>query len=140
MTVKMNNENNLNKTNINWYPGHMYKTKKEIIENLKLIDVVIELLDSRIPVSSQNPDISEITQKKKKIIVLNKADLADEKQNKLWITYFKQKGQPAILVDSNKGIGIKDVIKEIEIIMKKEIEESNKIGRTGKKIRVMVLI
>jgi len=74
--------------NINWYPGHMSKTKKEIIDNLKLIDVVIEILDSRIPVSSRNPDIAEITKNKKKLIVLNKVDLADEKQNNLWVKYF----------------------------------------------------
>ena len=72
-----------NRTNINWYPGHMAKTKRQIIEDMKLIDVVIELLDSRIPISSQNPNIAEITKNKKKIIVLNKCDLSDEKQNKL---------------------------------------------------------
>ena len=77
-----------NRTNINWYPGHMAKTKRQIIEDMKLIDVVIELLDSRIPISSQNPNIAEITKNKKKIIVLNKCDLSDEKQNKLWVEYF----------------------------------------------------
>ncbi len=77
----MNNEN-INKTNINWYPGHMLKTKKQIIEDLKLIDVVIEILDARIPISSQNPDIQNITKNKKKIVLLNKSDLADEKQTR----------------------------------------------------------
>ena len=76
---------NENKTNINWYPGHMLKTKKQIIEDLKLIDVVVEILDSRIPVSSRNPDIEEITKNKRKIIVLNKMDLADSKQNNIWL-------------------------------------------------------
>ena len=90
-----------NRTNINWYPGHMAKTKRQIIEDMKLIDVVIELLDSRIPISSQNPNIAEITKNKKKIIVLNKCDLSDEKQNKLWVEYFKNKNIPAVLVDSN---------------------------------------
>ena len=71
-----------NSTNINWYPGHMLKTKKQIIEDLKLIDVVIELLDARIPVSSQNPDIQRIVNNKKKIVLLNKYDLADEKQTR----------------------------------------------------------
>ena len=65
--------------NINWYPGHMMKTKREISEDLKLIDVVVEILDSRIPISSQNPDVAELTKNKKKIIVLNKADLAETK-------------------------------------------------------------
>ena len=77
--------NNENRTAINWYPGHMAKTKKQIIQDLKLIDIVIELLDARIPISSQNPNIAEITKNKKKIIVLNKCDLSDDRQNKLWI-------------------------------------------------------
>ncbi len=72
--------NNENKTNINWYPGHMAKTKRQIKEDLKLIDLVVELLDARIPISSRNPDIEEITKGKKKIIVLNKSDLAEEKK------------------------------------------------------------
>ena len=131
--------NNENKTNINWYPGHMAKTKREIIENLKLIDVVIELLDSRIPISSRNPDIAEITKNKKKIIVLNKIDLADEKQNNLWVQYFKQRGQVAILTDSNQGKGMDLVIKAIENIMDEEIKAQSEKGRIGKKIRVMIL-
>jgi len=125
--------------NINWYPGHMSKTKKEIIDNLKLIDVVIEILDSRIPVSSRNPDIAEITKNKKKLIVLNKVDLADEKQNNLWVKYFNQQGIKAILTDSNQGKGMNEVIREIENIMKDEFEQLSTKGRTGKKIRVMIL-
>ena len=74
-----------NSTNINWYPGHMAKTKREIEEDLKLIDVVIELLDARIPISSRNPDIQRITKNKKKIILLNKCDLSDDKLNQKWI-------------------------------------------------------
>ena len=125
--------------NINWYPGHMAKTKKQIIENLKLIDVVVELLDSRIPISSQNPDISEITQGKKKIIVLNKCDLSDEKQNKMWIDYFKQNGVKAILTDANTGRGINEVTNEINTMMKQELQKQAEKGRVGRKIRVMVL-
>ena len=73
---------NENKMNINWYPGHMAKTKRQIIEDLKLIDVVVEILDARIPVASQNPDIREYTKNKKKVVVLNKTDLADEVETK----------------------------------------------------------
>ena len=76
-----NNEEKLPKVNINWYPGHMAKTRKQIEEDLKLIDVVIELLDSRIPVASRNPDIKNLTRNKKRIILLNKCDLSDEKIN-----------------------------------------------------------
>ena len=79
------NETNENKMNINWYPGHMAKTRRQITEDLKLVDIVIELLDARIPISSQNPDIAQITKNKKKLVVLNKADLADERQNKKWV-------------------------------------------------------
>lgn len=128
-----------NRTNINWYPGHMAKTKRQIIEDMKLIDVVIELLDSRIPISSQNPNIAEITKNKKKIIVLNKCDLSDEKQNKLWVEYFKNKNIPAVLVDSNSGKGIDNFIKEVEKIMQVDLEQHAQKGRTGRKIRAMIL-
>ena len=73
------------KNNINWYPGHMAKTRRQIIEDLKLIDVVIELLDARIPISSRNPEIKKITENKRKIILLNKSDLSDEIENKKWL-------------------------------------------------------
>lgn len=125
--------------NINWYPGHMAKTKKQIIEDLKLIDVVIELLDSRIPISSQNPDIAKMIKSKKRIVVLNKSDLSDEEQNKLWVDYFGQKGIVAVLTDSNTGRGVQEVIKQIEIIMKDELKKSAEKGRVGKKIKVMIL-
>jgi ribosome biogenesis GTP-binding protein ylqF len=130
---------NENKTNINWYPGHMAKTKKQIIQDLKLIDIVIELLDARIPISSQNPNIAEITKNKKKIIVLNKCDLSDDKQNKLWVEYFKNKNIPAVLVDSNSGRGIDECIREIEKIMKVDLEAHAEKGRTGRRIRAMIL-
>ena len=130
---------NENKTNINWYPGHMAKTKRQIIEDLRLIDIVIELLDSRIPISSQNPNIAEITKNKKKIIVLNKCDLSDDRQNKKWVEYFKQKGIPAVLVDANSGRGIDECIREIERIMKVDLEEHAEKGRTGRRIRAMIL-
>lgn len=76
------NKDTKNSININWYPGHMLKTKKQIIEDLKLIDVVIEILDARIPISSQNPDIQNIIRNKKKIVLLNKSDLADDKETR----------------------------------------------------------
>ncbi len=132
-------DNQQNSTNINWYPGHMAKTKREISEDLNLIDVVIEIIDARIPASSQNPDIAELTKNKKKIILLNKADLADSKENEKWISYFKKEDRNAIIVDCNLGKGINDVIKEIENIMEEELSKYAEKGRTGRKIRVMVL-
>ena len=128
-----------NKMNINWYPGHMAKTKRQIIEDLKLIDIVIIILDSRIPISSQNPDIAEITKNKDKIIVLNKSDLADKKENELWVEYFKKNRQTAILADCNNGKGIDEILKTVEKLKEQELEEYAKKGRIGKKIRAMVL-
>ena len=112
--MKNNNEQNSNSMNINWYPGHMAKTKRQIMEDVRLVDIVIELLDARIPISSQNPDIAEITRNKKKIIILNKCDLADERQNKRWVEYFKTKCIPAVLTDSNSGKGIEECVRKIE--------------------------
>lgn len=133
------NKKSLPSTSINWYPGHMAKTRRQITEDLKLVDIVIELLDARIPISSQNPNIAEITKNKKKIIVLNKCDLSDDTQNKKWIEYFKNKGITAVLVDSNSGKGIDNCIKEIENIMKEELELQAAKGRTGRRIKAMIL-
>ena len=132
-------DNSYHKINLNWYPGHMAKTKKQIIQDLKLIDIVIELLDARIPISSQNPNIAEITKNKKKIIVLNKCDLSDDRQNKLWVEYFKKKNIPAVLVDSNSGRGIDECIRQIEKIMQVDLDAHAEKGRTGRKIRAMIL-
>lgn len=134
-----NNEEKLPKVNINWYPGHMAKTKKQIIEDLKLIDVVVEILDARIPSSSSNPDIQEYIKDKKKVIALNKDDLADEKENKKWISYFKSKGIPAVLTNSNSGNGINEIIREIEKISQDEKNKYAQKGRIGKAIRVIIL-
>ena len=134
-----NQEEKLTKVGINWYPGHMAKTKRQIIDDLKLIDIVIELLDARIPISSQNPNIAEITKNKKKIIVLNKCDLSDDTQNKKWVEYFKNKGITAVLVDANSGKGIDNCIKEIENSMKEELELQAIKGRTGRRIKAMIL-
>ena len=125
--------------NINWYPGHMAKTKKQIIEDLKLIDVVVEILDARIPISSRNPDIEQITREKDKLIVLNKCDLADEKQNNNWVAKFKKDGIEAVLVNSNNGDGINTAIKKIEEIYKSRQEKYANKGRIGKSIRVMIV-
>ena len=127
------------KTNINWYPGHMAKTKRQIIEDLKLIDVVIEILDDRIPISSRNPDIGEYTKNKKKLIILNKYDLADENKNRKWIEYFKANGIEAVLVNSNTGEGINKAIEKIEEVYNSGKKQYDEKGRIGKSIRVMVL-
>lgn len=126
-------------TNINWYPGHMAKTKRQIIEDLKLIDVVVEILDARIPISSQNPDIGKWIQGKQKVIILNKSDLASEIENKKWVQYFEKKDIPAILVDSNSGKGIGEAVRKIEAVYQENEEKFVSKGRVGKSIRVMIL-
>ena len=133
-----NNEEKLPKVNINWYPGHMAKTRKQIEEDLKLIDVVIELLDSRIPSASRNPDIRKLTQNKKRIIILNKCDLSDEQINKKWVEKLSKEA-PVLLTDANTGKGIDKISKKIEDLMKEEIAKQAARGRINKTIRVMIL-
>lgn len=116
----------------------MQKTRRQIAEDIKLIDVVIELLDSRIPLSSRNPDIGEITKNKKKIILLNKVDLADEAITKKWQEKLSKEA-PCILTDSNSGKGIDKVSKKIDELMKEEKERQIARGRINKTIRVMIL-
>lgn len=116
----------------------MLKTKKQIIEDLKLIDVIIEILDARIPLASQNPDIKQITENKKKIVVLNKSDLADEKETKKWIECFKNQGIIAIPTDSNLGKGTKETLKAVQNLMQKEMEKAASKGRINKNIRIMI--
>ena len=132
-------DNQQKSTNINWYPGHMAKAKRQISEQLNLIDVVIEILDSRIPISSQNPDIAKLTRNKKKIMVLNKSDLAEEKQNELWKKHFESEGYNSIIVNSNTGQGISKTVDIIEKIMKDELDKYAEKGRVGRKTRVMIL-
>ena len=129
---------NLNQLNINWFPGHMAKTRRQIEEDLKIIDVVIELLDARIPLSSRNPDIKFLTKNKRKIILLNKADLADDNINKKWVEKLSKEA-PVLLTDSNSGKGIKKVTKKIEELMAEELARQAAKGRVNKTIRVMIL-
>ena len=124
--------------NINWYPGHMAKTRRQIEDDLKIIDVVIELLDARIPISSRNPEIKKITKNKKRIILLNKCDLASDVSNNKWVSYLSKEA-PTILTDSNSGKGIDKVSKAIDNIMADEIAKQAARGRINKTIRVMIL-
>ena len=126
-------------TSINWYPGHMAKTKRQIIEDLKLIDIVVEIVDARMPISSQNPDLKEYIKNKKRIIVLNKSDLADEAETQKWIRYFKSKNINAIATDSSTGRGINEVLSLIKKVSKENEEINKNKGRIGKSTRVIVI-
>ena len=112
---------------------------RQIEADLRIVDIVIEILDARIPIASQNPEIANKIKNKKKLVVLNKADLADEKANQKWIAYFEKQGIPAVIVDSNSGKGIDKFIKKIEEIMQEMLEGQANKGRVGRKIRAMIL-
>ena len=117
----------------------MKKTKEQIIADLKLIDIVIEILDARVPLASQNPDIEDVIKNKKKIIVLNKADLADVSSTNKWIDFYAKEGIKAVAVESNTSKGIKDVIEAIKEEYSDIKEKYAQKGRIGKAIRVMVV-
>lgn len=125
--------------NIQWYPGHMSKARKLILENLKLVDIVIEILDARIPYSSKNPDIDKLAAGKKRIIVMNKSDLADSKITSLWINYFNEQGYSAIEVNSINGKGVLQVEKLARELLKEKIERDKNRGRIFRPIRAMVV-
>ena len=125
--------------NYQWYPGHMTKAKRMMQENMKLIDLVIELTDARIPLSSRNPDIDELGKNKARLVLLNKADLAEEKWNDAWIAYFKEKGYSAVKVNSRKGGGIKSIQSVIQEACKEKIERDRKRGILNRPVRAMVV-
>lgn len=125
--------------NIQWYPGHMVKAKRKIKEDLKLVDIVIELLDARIPMSSRNPEADDIIGNKKHIVVLNKCDLADPAVNEKWIGYFKREDTKAILVNSISGIGIKEVSSASRMLMKEKLDLLKSKGLLTKTIRALII-
>ncbi|HHX61028.1 MAG TPA: ribosome biogenesis GTPase YlqF [Epulopiscium sp.] len=125
--------------NIQWYPGHMTKTRKIIIENLKIIDVVIELVDARAPLSSKNPDIDVFAPNKPKIILLNKADLADKDITKKWADWYEKQGARVIEVNSITGGGVTKVIQVANDLMKERIAADLKRGRINRPIRAMIV-
>ena len=124
--------------NVQWYPGHMTKAKRQMQEDLKLIDLIIELVDARVPLSSRNPDIDQLGQNKSRLILLNKADLADERQNEAWKEYFQSKGFHVVKVDSRNGAGMKTIQNVIQEACKEKIERDRRRGIKNRPIRAMV--
>ena len=122
-----------------WYPGHMTKAKRMMQENIKLIDLVIELVDARVPISSRNPDIDELGKNKARLILLNKSDLAEDKQNDAWAEYFKKKGFAVVKVNSKKGGGIKSIQGVIQEACKEKTERDRKRGILNRPVRAMVV-
>lgn len=125
--------------NINWYPGHMKKTRESIQKNLSLVDVVFELLDSRIPYSSQNPVIDNIVKNKPRVIILNKSDLADNKANILWQNHFNNNGIPSILYDSISGKGVDKILKLAREVTEEKIKAYENRGVINRPIRAMII-
>lgn len=124
---------------INWYPGHMKKTKEQIAENLKLVDVVIEIVDARAPISTSNPDIDELVKTLPKVVVLNKEDLSDPILLKSWMDYYKSKNYESVAVNSLTGKGIKDLLGCLNNKSKALYESLARRGRRRRPLRVMVV-
>ena len=121
-----------------WYPGHMTKARRMMQENIKLIDLMVELVDARVPYSSKNPDIDELARNKSRLIILNKADMADAQVTKEWEAYYKEKGFFVAKVNSQKGTGIKEVKKLIEEACREKKERDRKRGILNRPVRAMV--
>lgn len=122
-----------------WYPGHMTKARRMMQENIKLIDLIIELVDARIPLSSRNPDIDDLGKGKARLILLNKADLAEDRLNDVWIEYFKERGYSAVKVNSKKGGGIKSIQSVIQEACREKTERDRKRGILNRPVRAMVV-
>lgn len=125
--------------NYQWYPGHMTKAKRMMQEDIKLIDLVIEIIDARVPLSSRNPDIDELGKNKARLIILNKSDLADEKKNDAWAAWFQGKGCFTAKVNARSGAGMKKIQDTIQEACKEKIERDRKRGIMNRPVRAMVV-
>lgn len=124
---------------IQWFPGHMAKARRQVTENLKLVDIVFELIDARLPMSSRNPMLDDIIHQKNRLLILNKADMADETQTKKWIQYFESKGHKAVAVNSLDSKGLKRVTKAAEEVLAEKWERMRKKGLKTRAIRAMIV-
>ena len=125
--------------NIQWYPGHMTKTRRQIEADLKLVDIVVEIIDARIPASSRNPDIDAICGGKPRLIVLNRADQADPAQNKVWGTYFRSRGWSVLETDAKTGRGINQFSDVVQGVLRDQIAKWREKGQVGRPVRAMVV-
>ncbi len=125
--------------NIQWYPGHMTKAKRAMKEDIKLIDLIIELVDARVPLSSRNPDIDELGAGKARMVLLNKSDLADERFNNAWESYFVAQGCHVVKVNSKSGAGLKQINSVVQEACKEKIERDRRRGILNRPVRAMVV-
>ena len=131
--------NDTQKQVVQWFPGHMAKTRRLIKESLPMVDAVTELIDARVPVSSRNPELDEMTGKKPRIILLNKCDVADENATRLWLDYFNSNGAHAIAVDCRSGKGLQNYRPLVRKVLADKIRANEEKGMAGKTLRVMVV-
>lgn len=127
------------KMNLNWYPGHMKKTSESIKNNLKKVDIVLELIDARAPRASENPVIPNLIGDKPRILIFNKGDLADSKENKRWIDYYKDQNIPAVSVNSNTGKGINDLLDLVDQVMENKRQRDKDKGILSREVRAMII-
>ncbi|MCI5892447.1 MAG: ribosome biogenesis GTPase YlqF, partial [Clostridiales bacterium] len=129
-----------NRYQLQWFPGHMAKTRRMIQDNLKLVELVIELVDARLPLSSRNPDVDKIISRKPRIVVLNKADIADSNATSKWLNYFKNNGITAIAADSQSGKGLKNSLdKAINIVLADKFKRDKARGIQRHAVKMMVI-
>lgn len=128
-----------NQTNINWYPGHMMKTKRKMQESLKLVDAVAEIVDARLPLSSRNPDFDDIFSGKPRMIILNKSDIANTIETKKWIDFYKKQKFLVFATDCKNNKGSKNFIPLVKDLLKEKIEKNKKRGFINKSVRVMIV-
>ena len=124
---------------IQWFPGHMAKTRRLIQQNLKLVDLVVELVDARIPVSSRNPELDKWIETKPRIILLNKCDVADERVTQSWCSYFKNRGIPALATDSTSGRGLKNFTPLVREVLSELLKRREAKGMVGRPVRLMIV-
>ena len=125
--------------NIQWYPGHMTKTRRQIEADLKNVDIVVEIIDARIPVSSRNPDIDTITAGKPRLVVLNRADQADPAGNRAWGAWFRKKGWSVLETDAKTGAGVNQFSRVVQEVLKDQIARWQEKGLVGRPVRAMVV-
>jgi ribosome biogenesis GTPase A len=124
---------------IQWFPGHMTKTKRKIQASLKLVDAVAEIIDARIPISSRNPDLAKLVENKPRVILLNKCDMANATATKMWIDYFKKQGITAIAVDCKSGKGLNQFAPAVNQVLSKRIEKLKAKGMVNPTLRIMIV-
>ena len=124
---------------IQWFPGHMAKTRRLIQQNLRLVDLVVELVDARIPISSRNPELDKWIENKPRIILLNKCDVADERITQSWCSYFKNRGIPALATDSASGRGLKNFAPLVKEVLSDLLKRREAKGMVGRPVRLMIV-